>query len=66
MAFLTGLEAVGVAQRRIGDEPETPRQAFVYGLCQECVRDCIGADRKPSKDAGLRRYTFDTKGGRQK
>jgi hypothetical protein len=58
---LVRLEAFRVAPRRIGGEPETPGKTFVYALCQECVVDCIGADRKRRRDAGLHRYTFDTK-----
>ena len=60
--FLTGLEASSARSDRLQAGSETPRLAFVYGLCKECVESCIGGDRKPSKDAGLCGYTSDTKG----
>lgn len=63
MAFLEGLEAVRARSRRSGAGPETPRTAFVYALCQRCVGYCIGTAVKPSNDAGLSGYTFDTKVG---
>lgn len=62
MAFLAGLEASSARSDRLQAGSETPRLAFVYCLCQECVGDCIGGDRKRRRDAGLHRYTSDTTG----